>query len=84
MVQRVPWCAGEGPKTDFKRECNYAKKFATCLPQVRFLQHWGHFPHLGQKDNDLHSKMVHCAVSLNTSFAQCLNREYRTVNKARC
>ena len=30
------------------------------------------------------SKMVCCAVTLDTSFAQCLNREYRTVNKARC
>ena len=28
-----------------------------------------------------HSKMVHCAVTLDTSFAQCWNREYRTVNK---
>ena len=31
-----------------------------------------------------HSKMVRCTVTLHTSFAQCLNREYRTVNKARC
>ena len=30
------------------------------------------------------SKMVRCAVTLDTSFAQCLNGEYRTVNKARC
>ena len=33
---------------------------------------------------NLHSKMVRCAVTLDTSFAQCLNGEYRTVNKARC
>ena len=32
----------------------------------------------------LYSKMVGCAVTLDMSFAQCLNREYRTVNKARC
>ena len=32
----------------------------------------------------LNSKMVGCAVNVDTSFAQCLNREYRTVNKARC
>ena len=25
--------------------------------------------------------MVRCAVTLDTSFVQCLNREYRTVNK---
>ena len=30
---------------------------------------------------DTYSKMVHCAVTLDKSFAQCLNREYRTVNK---
>ena len=27
------------------------------------------------------SKMVGCAVNVDTSFAQCWNREYRTVNK---
>ena len=27
------------------------------------------------------SKMVRCAVTLNMSFAQCWNCEYRTVNK---
>ena len=32
----------------------------------------------------VYSKMVGCAVNVDTSFAQCLNREYRTVNKARC
>ena len=26
-------------------------------------------------------KMVRCAVNMDTSFAQCWNREYRTVNK---
>ena len=29
-----------------------------------------------------HSKMVDCAVTLDTSFAQFRNHEYRTVNKA--
>ena len=29
----------------------------------------------------LYSKMVGCAVNVDTSFAQCWNREYRTVNK---
>ena len=28
-----------------------------------------------------YSKMVRCAVTLDTSFGQCWNREYRTVNK---
>ena len=31
--------------------------------------------------NISHSKMVGCAVIVDTSFAQCWNREYRTVNK---
>ena len=34
--------------------------------------------------NNHNSKMVGCAVNVATSFAQCLNREYRTVNNARC
>ena len=29
----------------------------------------------------MYSKIVHCAVTLDMSFAQCWNREYRTVNK---
>ena len=28
-----------------------------------------------------YSKMVRCAVTLDTSFAQCWNRKYRMVNK---
>ena len=31
--------------------------------------------------NKQHSKMVGCAVNVDMSFAQCWNREYRTVNK---
>ena len=29
----------------------------------------------------IYSKMVHCEVTLETSFVQCWNREYRMVNK---
>ena len=38
-------------------------------------------PYLKRECEKDYSKMVRCAVTLDTSFAQCLNREYRTVNK---